>query len=883
VRLPVGTHLGPYEIAGQIGAGGMGEVYRAHDRTLNRAVAIKVLPDAVALDADRLARLKREAEVLASLNHPNIGAIYGFEQSSTVQALVLELVEGPTLADRIAQGPIPLDEALPVARQILAALEAAHQHGIVHRDLKPANIKLKPDGTVKVLDFGLAKLAHPDAAGGLPDVTASPTITAPAMTGVGVLLGTAGYMSPEQARGLAVDRGADIWAFGCVLFEMLSGARAFPGVDATETIAAIIRAEPEWSLLPGDTPASVVRVLRRCLRKDRARRLADVRDARLDIEDAQNEPAGFVAPPGRPRRRERLAWAAACLLSAAIGATTMLWRGDGSSPAPHPEMRVEITTPPTTDQVSLALSPDGQKLAFVASSDGRPKLWLRSLATGSAQPLEGTDGASFPFWSPDSRSIGFFADGGLNRIDMDGGSRRRLASVPVAAGGTWSRDGVILFPTVPDSPIFRVPAGGGKAELVPGAQPGQPGHRFPQFLPDGRHFLYYVVEGAAGSVYIGTLDGLERQRLLDADAAAVFVPPARVLFVRAGMLFAQRFDPGRQQLEGNAVALAEGISVDAVGAAAISGSAQGSIVYRIGPANRQRQLVWFDRTGKALGIAAGPDANSSLNPALSPDGRRVALNRSVSGNGDIWLLDLGRSVLSRFTFDPGPEIYPVWSPDGARIVYAANNRTGSGFRLFQKPTTGAGQASPLLDTGQNMIPDDWSRDGRFISFATSRSGNWDIWAFPLERDTKPFPVTQTRYDELSSQFSPDGHWIAFESDESGRNEIYVQPFPGPGIKTIVSTGGGLQPYWGPGGRELFYVAPDGRLMSVSLRFRSDSQTVEPASPVPLFLTRISSTRTGGSRQEYIVSPEGKQFLMNTFVEQAGSPITLVLNPAAPKD
>jgi len=357
-----------------------------------------------------------------------------------------------------------------------------------------------------------------------------------------------------------------------------------------------------------------------------------------------------------------------------------------------------------------------------------------------------------------------------------------------------------------------------------------------------------------------------------------------VLFVRAGTLFEQRFDPIRQQLEGNAVALAEGVSVDALGAAAVSGSAAGSIVYRVGQANRQRQLLWFDRSGNQVGVAAAPDAATSLNPTLSPDGRRVALTRSVNGNSDIWLLELGRGVFSRFTFGAMPEIYPVWSPDGTRIVYAASNRTGAGFRLFQKSVTGAGEASPLLDTSQNMIPEDWSRDGRFLSYVRLDAAlKSDIWVFPLEGKAKPFPVTQTGYDETTNQFSPDGHWIAFESNESGRNEIYVQPFPSAAAKTIVSTGGGLQPHWGPDGRELFYVAPDGRLMAVPLRVATDRQAIEPGSPVPLFVTRISSTRTGGSRQEYIVSPDGRRFLMNTFVEQAGAPITLVLNPASLKE
>jgi Tol biopolymer transport system component len=544
-------------------------------------------------------------------------------------------------------------------------------------------------------------------------------------------------------------------------------------------------------------------------------------------------------------------------------------------------MRVEITTPPTTDQVSLALSPDGEKLVFVASSDGRSKLWLRSLVTGSTRPLPGTDGASFPFWSPDSRSIGFFANDQVNRIDVDGGSLHALAPAPVGAGGTWSHEGVILFPPVPDAPIMRVSATGGQQALVAGSHLGQPGHRFPQFLPDGRHYLYYVAETTARGEYVGTLDGPEGQRLFDADAAAVFTQPARVLFIRSGTLFAQRFDPVRRQLEGNAVPLAEGVNLDAIGAAAVSGSVVGSIVYRIGTTNRQRQLVWFDRSGNTLGVVGPPDSATPLNPALSADGRRVALNRSVKGNTDVWLLELGRDVLSRFTSDPAPEIYPVWSPDGRRIVYGKASSKAPGFNLYQKPTTGTGQELPLFETSQNILPTDWSRDGRFLLYMTPQdtSESWDIGALPMEGNGKPFLVAHTSSDERTGQFSPDAHWIAFESNESGRYEIYVQTFPGPGTRTIVSTGGGLQPRWGSDGKELFYIAPDGRLMTASLRFSANGQKVEPASPVPLFMTRVGSTRTGGSGEEYVVSTDGRRFLMNTLIEQAASPITLVLNRA----
>jgi eukaryotic-like serine/threonine-protein kinase len=535
VSIAPGVRLGRYEILAAIGAGGMGEVYRARDTELGRDVALKILPDAFARDPDRIARFRREAQLLASLNHPHIGAIYGLEDARGVPALVLELVEGPTLADRLMNGGIACDEALAIARQIADALEAAHEQGIVHRDLKPANIKLRPDGTVKVLDFGLAKAL--DAAAPAADVSLSPTLTSPAMTRLGVVLGTAPYMSPEQARGKTVDKSSDIWAFGCVLYEMLSGARAFGGNDVTETIAAIIRAEPEWSRLPASTPDSIRRLLRRCLEKDGKRRLADIRDARLEIDEAEHAPrvASSVAP-GKSRRRERLMWSAALVLVASVAVASMLRRGNTA--APLPEMRVEITTPPTTDVVSMAISPDGEKLAFVASSDGRPRLWLRSMATGSARPLAGTDGASFPFWSPDSRSIGFFANEMVNRIDVDGGSLRALARAPVGAGGTWSGDGVILYTLVPDSPISSVSDTGANPAFLPGAADRlQGGHRFPQFLPDGRHFLYYVADGAARGVYVGSLDGPDRTRLFDADAAAVFLPPGEVLFLRASTLY----------------------------------------------------------------------------------------------------------------------------------------------------------------------------------------------------------------------------------------------------------------------------------------------------------------------------------------------------------
>ena len=795
-----------------------------------------------------------------------------------MRALVLEYVDGPTLADRIAQGPMAIDEMLPIAGQIADALEAAHEQGIIHRDLKPANIKIRRDGVVKLLDFGLAKALEP-----VPSVAGpmeSPTITSPAATQLGIILGTAAYMSPEQARGHAVDRGADIWAFGCVLFEMLTATRAFPGTDTTETVAAILRDEPEWPRLPAETPDSIRRVLRRCLVKNRKRRLADIRDARLDVEDAQSEkPGRSVVAPDRHRWRERMAWGVAVALAALVAAAAML-RGR-SEPIPvRPEMRVDITAPPTPDLVSLAISPDGEKVVFAASSSGRPQLWLRALTSGVMRPLRGTDGASYPFWSPDSRSIGFFASEKLFVVDADGGAPKPLVTAAVGSGGTWNRDGVILFVPVPDAPVARVSADGSGPAFLPGHQNApQPGQRFPQFLPDGRRFIYYVAESRG--VFMGEIDKAERRRLFEADAAAVFVPPGDVLFVRDGTLFSQRFDPQTLAVTGAATPIAEGITVDRRGVAALSASSAGSILFRAGSAQGQRRLIWLDRTGKQVGTAGDPDSSYPMNLSLSPDGHRVAFSRSAEGgNTDIWLLDLTRTVLSRFTYDPAPEIVPSWSPDGERVLYSKIAKA-SVFAIYQKSTQPAATESILVQTPQPSILVDMSRDGRFVLFRMlmAKTG-WDIWAKDVGQDRPLIPVAQTGFDERTAQFSPDGRWVAYESNESGRFEVYVQSFPTPAVKELVSTGGGLQMRWRADGRELFYVAADGKLMAVPVQLHSAAQRIDLGDPTPLFATRIESTVQGGIAHAYAVTADGQRFLMSTFTEQT-APMTLILNRRAP--
>jgi Tol biopolymer transport system component len=708
------------------------------------------------------------------------------------------------------------------------------------------------------------------------EITNSPTITTPAMTQLGVILGTAAYMSPEQAKGRVADKSSDIWAFGCVLFEMLAGGRAFSGDDVAETIAFIITRDPDWTKLPGGTPANILRLLGRCLQKDPKRRLHDIADARLELDAA---PEGPVAAPIRmsagATRRERLLWATGLVLAALSVGTALIWRARPAPASIAPEMRLDITTPPTKDPVSLAISPDGQKVVFAASSNGRPQLWVRSLDSPTARPLRGTDGAIYPFWSPDSRSIGFFANDKLNRIDADGGGQKELTNVPVGAGGAWSRDGVIIFPIVPDAPLFRVSETGGQGVEMPGSgDRNQGGQRFPQFLPDGRHFLYYTAESRG--VFIGQLDGSERRRLLDADAAAVFAPPDQLLFVREGKLYAQRFDPGRLEMAGEPAAVADQVTGDARGMAAVSASGVGSIAYRTGTTVLPRRLVWVDRSGKELGMVGEPDTHDPMNPSLAPDGRRVALTRMVDGNTDVWTVDLERMLLSRFTFDPFPEIYPLWSPDGKRIVYGKPSK--SGFAVFQKPVNLEGQETLWFETAAaaQTIPLDWSSDGRFLLCRTGNPQGWELVVFPIDEREKPFRVVHSDFSVGEGQFSPDGRWIVYESSESGRYEIFAQPVTGPGTKTQVSTGGGLQVRWRADGREIFYVAPDGRLMAVPVSFSANGQEIKLGAAVPLFVTRVESTRVGGLSHAYVVSNDGQRFLMNTFTEQT-SPITVVLN------
>ncbi len=875
----IGSRVGSYEILSLLGRGGMGEVYRAHDTVLGRDVAVKVLPSGVGADPDRVSRFSREARLLAALNHPHIATIHGFEQAAGVSVLVMELVEGPTLLEKIADGGrgrargVALAEALRIASQIAEAMEAAHSRGVIHRDLKPANIKLGPGDSVKVLDFGLAKALSSQAAGGeTPDLA---TVSATAMH-AGAVVGTPAYMSPEHARGQEVDKRTDIWAFGCVLFEMLSGRPAFQRETVTDTIAAVLEREPDWAALPQDTPAGVRRLLQRCLAKDPRQRLHDIADARLEIADVLAEPPQSAAVAGRTRPRAIVPLSVAAIVLALVAIGTAIWTRRPGPLAPSASW-LEITTTPTGDP-AVAISPDGSKIVFVGSSEGRSQLWLRSLDSPTARPLRGTERGTRPFWSPDSRSIGFFAAGRLKRMDIDGGSATTLtASNAVPLGGAWNRNGVILFASNPGGPISRMPERGGQSEAVTRVEtPAQRGHWFPDFLPDGRHFVFFV-DGTpdVSGIYVGQLDSLESRRLFGSDGPAVYAASGYLFFTRDSALHAQGFDAERLELKGDPVALVAPLP----GRAVLSVSTAGSIVYRTRPPDEgQRQFQWVDRSGKELQKLVYEDG-AALGPSLSHDGHRLAIYHFKARNMDIWTYEHRRKAWDRVSFDPGDDIYPLWSPDDASIIYAGQHKDGI-LNIYRKPVTGPPDSEELVVSGPfGKFPTDWSADGRYLLYDSLRPNYGpDIHAVPLDGARQPIKVVETDYREGFGQFSPDGQWIAYQSDKTGRFEVYVRAFPGGGNDIRISTDGGSQPRWNPNGGELFYVAEDDRLMAVPVTLPRDAKAPESGTPTALFATNIGSAVSLLYRHQYVVARDGKSFVMNSVAgASTASPITVILN------
>ena len=905
MALAPGSRLGAYEILTLLGSGGMGEVYRARDTKLDREVAIKILPELFVSDPERIARFQREAKTLATLNHPHIGSIYGLEDAEGVRALVLELVEGPTLADRIAQGPIPLEEALPIARQIAQALEAAHEQGIVHRDLKPANIKVRNDGTVKVLDFGLAKLASDgSSASGRPGgLTQSPTLTSPVATLAGTILGTAAYMAPEQARGKPVDKRADIWAFGCVLFEMMTGKRAFGSDEVSDTLAFIITKDVEWRALAATTPIAIRRVLRRCLEKDPAKRLHDIADARLEIDEAIANPEATAAASGpeniatSPAGRFR--WimpsvAAAVVAGALVSA--IVWVSMRTAAVPRAEpMRFAIATDPAQAlggnpiDRSVAISADGMRVAYIG---GRGEVFVRSIDQLEAVAIPGIAGARTPFFSPDGKWIGFFTIGEMRKVAIQGGPATSICRVTAAPrGATWAPNDTIVFATG-NTGLMSVAASGGEPKVLTTADNahGEFGHFYPSALPDGRHVLYTVLRnGGAENAQIAVLDLPTRQSktLIRGGTQAEYAPSGHLVYTYANgissgpaTLRAVRFDLQQLEVTGDPVPVLDRITLGQFGSANFAISRNGTLVYAVGDVQGQgfgpHVLVWVDRLGREEPLALPPRAY--MMPRLSPDGTRVALDIRDQEN-DIWIFDLRRQTLERRTFAPEVDQYPVWTPDGKRIVFAST-RAGK-QAIYAVQADGAGTPDQLSDGSSNpLFPSSISPDGsRLIAREASPTSRFDVVMLALGGQSRTEPLLHSAYAENNGEVSPDGHWLAYQSDESNRDEIYVVPFPDvKGGKWQISTAGGTRPLWARSGLELFFLDANNLLNAVSV---TTSPTFSSGNAIKVLNTPyfVSSAISGRS---YDVSPDGKRFL--TIKEASGDrkstgapPMVLVLN------
>ena len=848
MTLTRGGRFGSYEIIEPIGAGGMGEVYRARDSRLRRDVALKILPVSVADDPDRIARFEREAQALAALNHPHIAHIYGVEDSQTTTALVLELVDGETLADRLARGPVPIPEAVSVARNIADALESAHAHGILHRDLKPANIKITSAGVLKVLDFGLAKFQHEPVE--RESLTAS-TMTS-AGTRVGVVLGTTAYMSPEQARGLPVDRRTDIWAFGCVLFEMLAGQPAFTGSSSSDVLAAVLQGEPQWQKLPAGIPPAIAQLLRRCLEKDARRRFHEIADVRIVLEDTPLESLRVVEPP---RGRWRT-WIPAALLGAAAGAGILAAvRAKPSSP-PAESLAFEVMAPAGAELAlnqHMAVSPDGRNLAFSALSQGSSEIWIHSFASGTARRLPDTRNAIQPFWSPDGRAVGFFAGGKLRKIDASGATKSvDLCDVTTPREGTWNARDEIVFANV-DGPLQRISAGGGSPSPVTrlDASRGAVSHIRPQFLPDGRHVLYTSV-GASTEARIVSLDDPSRDVGLGVDGAAIY-SAGHLVFYRRGRLLARPFDVASRATTGEPV-----IVVPRVGEGFIrsiltpfSGSASGVLAYTpyVPAASR---LTWFDRSGNRLGTVGDVGEYGTL--SLSPDESRLAVAKldDDSFETNLWVIDLSRARITRIT-RRGHDLLPRWSPDGQRIVFSSE-RDQTYSVLMQAPSDGSGEPEVLLKPGVWNWLNDVSRDGRFAVYsADSKDTGADLWIVPLAGDRTPQAFVKTPDSEMGATFSPDGKWVAYVSLRSGRWEVYLRAFPSGTAQRQVSINGGVNPVWRKDGRELFFVAPDRTLMAATI---SGNQVLE----VKKLFSLPSPRAADGHWHQYTVSGDGSRIL-----------------------
>ena len=902
MTLAAGTRLGPYEILSPLGAGGMGEVYRAKDTRVDRTVALKVLPEEFFEDEDRRARFGREARTLASLNHPGIAILFAFEEVSGRHLLAMELVEGDGLESKIASGPLPLEESLSYAKQIAEALEAAHEKGVIHRDLKPANVKVTPEGRVKLLDFGLAKIFEGDGGtGSAPSVTHSPTLTARA-TAAGMILGTAAYMSPEQARGKPVDKRTDVWAFGCVLFEMLTGKRAFEGETVSDTLAAILKEDPNWAALPEQTPAPVRKILRRCLQRDARLRLHDIADARLDLEElgASVSASGHMpfeenaAAPGPTVGRSAseasargsrnslyLSWAIAAACAAAAGVFGVLALRARAPRHDAPVLQFEVRPPEGTSfGNSMALSPDGRRLAFVATDEKDvERLYVRSLDALGVLPFAGTEGARFPFWSPDGKFLAFFTGDRLVRVSAGGGPPQTICTAVNGRGGAWSPRDVIVFAPGTRLPLHRVSASGGVSASLTALGTGDYTHRWPKFLPDGVRFVYLCLsnEDSRAGVHIGSLDSPEDTFVVPTRGRADY-DAGRLLYVRENTLFSQPFDEGRHKLSGEPTLIVDGIIPEGdsgwTGLAAFSGAANGTLVYRR-RANVRQKLTWFDRDGKLLGAVGDPAVMAE--PFWFPGAQRLGLAVSDRRTDlpDLWQVDLTRGTWTRLTFGPKANNTGFVSPDGRSLYFSS---LGAGrLGLHRRLLDGSGGDELLLAPDTDAYADFVSPDGTSLVYeSSSRSGRNELWSLPLTGERKPvLLLAGTQSSVAHASASPDGRFFAYTSDETGRSEVYVQRFPPSGGKWQISKDGGDQPLWRADGRELFFVSPDRKLMAVDLSLQGD---VRAGGPRPLFSLRVPPNGISDNRSQYLPAPDGNRFLVLVSTdERQDQPAVIVLN------